>query len=123
MVLHRGMDIKKIETNHLGTLSHYFFFMRKNPETELEEHQFTAHNLPAKNIIKQSYLFPKEQEQDEGQRDNTLQVFLVWGDKEGHGGVIDPKPITISANENSSSLLKLPFNAKVLLVDEVEFDF
>lgn len=36
MILHSGMDIKKIETNHLGQLSHYFFFMRKNNETELE---------------------------------------------------------------------------------------
>lgn len=33
MALHHGLEIKKVETNHLGALSHFFFFLRKNPET------------------------------------------------------------------------------------------
>lgn len=37
--------------------------------------------------------------------------------------MIDPKPIAITATENSTSLLKLPFNAKVLLDDVIECDF
>lgn len=35
LVISKGMDIKKIETNNLGTLSHYFFFMRKNEDQDL----------------------------------------------------------------------------------------
>lgn len=46
------MDVKKIETNSMGTLTHYFFFMRKNLDTDLEEYQFAYHDFPSKNIIK-----------------------------------------------------------------------
>lgn len=40
----------------MGTLTHYFFFMRKNLDTDLEEYQFAYHDFPSKNIIKQTYL-------------------------------------------------------------------
>jgi len=56
MVIHCGMDIKKVETNQLGSLIHYFFFLRKNSETKLEEHKFNYHDFPSLDIIKKTYL-------------------------------------------------------------------
>lgn len=56
MVISQGMDIKKVETNQLGSLIHYFFFLRKNAETTLEEHKFHYHDFPSLDVIKKTYL-------------------------------------------------------------------
>jgi hypothetical protein len=72
------------------------------------------HELPSATIIKDTYL-SEETPQTDREKDSTVRLFFIWWDKGNRCGVIDPKPITITSTENSPSLVKLPFNAKVLL--------
>lgn len=87
------MDIKKVETNQLGNLVHYFFFLRKNTETALEEYKFHIHDFPSMNIIKKAYMNQEKKEQP----DNSIQLYFIWWDKKGSCGVIEPKPVNITS--------------------------
>lgn len=63
-------------------------------------------------LIRDNYKLSKKAEND---LQHSVKLYFLWSDREGNVGVIDPKPIPITATENTDLRVKLPFNVKIMV--------
>jgi hypothetical protein len=132
-----------VETNSFGlAIVQYFFFLRRNDQLDLEEFKFTSHAGQYLPMIRQNYSKKITQEGsspkavgsakqvssiqeiglEESRSDSKLQLYFIWQERDNFG-IIDPAPISITATENTALKVKLPFNVKIILQDEIEHNF